>query len=131
MPHTHPSRSPSTLRSTASTNGKDQLAHLELTRTIARRFNDRYAPADPNFPEPDGMLGAAPPLLGVDGTKMSKSRGNANVLAVSEDETARLIRLAKTDPDQRITYEDPEHHPEVSNLVLINRHVVHWRLRRV
>ncbi len=32
--------------------GRDQLPHLELTRTIARRFNDRYCPADPYFPAP-------------------------------------------------------------------------------
>ena len=36
--------------------GKDQLAHLELTRTIARRFNDRYSHEQPYFPEPNGLL---------------------------------------------------------------------------
>jgi tryptophanyl-tRNA synthetase len=98
--------------------GRDQLAHLELTRIIARRFNDRYAPDGPYFPEPDGLLGAAPLLLGMDGTKMSKSRGNAIALAASEDDTARLIRGAKTDSERRITY-DPEGRPEVSNLLLL------------
>ena len=49
--------------------GKDQLAHLELTRTIARRFNDRYSPEGPYFPEPDGLLGAAPLLSGTDGPR--------------------------------------------------------------
>jgi len=98
--------------------GKDQLPHVEMTRTIARRFNERYAPQDPYFPEPDGLLGAAPLLLGVDGTKMSKSRGNAISLAASEDETARLIGSAKTDGDRRIEYE-PTARPEVSNLLLL------------
>ena len=98
--------------------GRDQLAHLELTRTIARRFNDRYAPDAPYFPEPDALLGAAPLLVGMDGAKMSKSRGNAIALAASEDETARLIRGAKTDAERRITY-DPERRPEVSNLLLL------------
>jgi tryptophanyl-tRNA synthetase len=98
--------------------GKDQLPHLELTRTIARRFNDRYAPGRPYFSEPDGLLSAAPLLLGADGTKMSKSRGNAIGLSASEDETARLIRGAKTDGERRISY-DPDQRPEVSNLVLL------------
>jgi tryptophanyl-tRNA synthetase len=98
--------------------GKDQLAHLELTRTIARRFNDHYAPVGPYFPEPDGLLSAAPLLLGTDGTKMSKSRGNAIALSATEDETAQLIRGARTDPERAITYE-PERRPEVSNLLLL------------
>ena len=80
--------------------GKDQLPHLELTRTIARRFNERYCPGRPYFPAPDALLSDAPLLLGIDGQKMSKSRGNAIALAASEDETARLIRGARTD-DQR------------------------------
>jgi tryptophanyl-tRNA synthetase len=98
--------------------GRDQLAHLELTRTIARRFNDRYAPGGPYFPEPHGLLGAAPLLLGIDGAKMSKSRHNAIALGATEDQTARLIRGAKTDVERRITY-DPANRPEVSNLLLL------------
>jgi tryptophanyl-tRNA synthetase len=98
--------------------GRDQLAHLELTRTIARRFNDRYSREQPYFPEPNGLLSAAPLLLGVDGAKMGKSRGNAIALAATEDETARLLRGAKTDSERRITY-DPERRPEVSNLLLL------------
>jgi len=54
--------------------GQDQLPHLEIARLIARRFNDRYG--QPVFPVPDALLSAAPLLLGTDGTKMSKSRGN-------------------------------------------------------
>ncbi|SDM21701.1 tryptophan--tRNA ligase [Allokutzneria albata] len=95
--------------------GQDQLPHLELTRTIARRFNDHYGKV---FPEPSPMLSSAPLLLGTDGTKMSKSRGNAISLSASADETARLIRGAKTDADRHITYE-PERRPEVSSLVLL------------
>ncbi|MCP3805447.1 tryptophan--tRNA ligase [Allokutzneria sp. A3M-2-11 16] len=95
--------------------GQDQLPHLELTRTIARRFNDRYGKV---FPEPAPMLSAAPLLLGTDGAKMSKSRGNAISLSATADETARLIRGAKTDADRHITYE-PERRPEVSSLVLL------------
>ncbi|WP_433476705.1 tryptophan--tRNA ligase [Spirillospora sp. CA-142024] len=93
--------------------GKDQLPHQEITRTIARRFNERYGPV---FPVPDALLSAVPTLLGTDGQKMSKSRGNAIALSATEDETARLIRRAVTDADRHIAYE-PETRPEVSNLV--------------
>ncbi|MFD7732493.1 tryptophan--tRNA ligase [Kitasatospora phosalacinea] len=95
--------------------GQDQLPHLEVTRTIARRFNDRYTAL---FPEPQALLSRAPLLLGTDGGKMSKSRGNAVTLGATADETARLLRGAVTDPDRRITY-DPEHRPGVSNLLLL------------
>jgi tryptophanyl-tRNA synthetase len=105
-------------RATAVPVGKDQLPHLELTRSIARRFNRRYSPASALFPEPDALLSAAPALLGIDGQKMSKSRANAIAIGASPDETARLVARAKTDSQRRITY-DPVHRPEVSNLVLL------------
>ena len=96
--------------------GRDQLPHLELTRTIARRFNERYGAL---FPEPEALLSAAPRLLGLDGErKMGKSAGNAIALRASADETARLIRRAKTDAERRIAF-DPVRRPEVSNLVLL------------
>jgi tryptophanyl-tRNA synthetase len=98
--------------------GADQLPHVEQTRAIARRFNRRYAPQRPVFPEPEAMLSDAPVLLGTDGRKMSKSRNNAIAIAASNDETARLLRQAKTDADPNITY-DPENRPEVANLVLL------------
>jgi tryptophanyl-tRNA synthetase len=98
--------------------GADQLPHVEQTREIARRFNRRYAPVRPVFPEPEAMLSDTPVLLGVDGRKMSKSRNNAIALGATSDETARLLRRAKTDSDPNITYE-PEDRPEVSNLVLL------------
>ncbi|WP_232283834.1 tryptophan--tRNA ligase [Saccharomonospora cyanea] len=80
--------------------GKDQLPHLEMTRLVARRFNNRYGHL---FPEPDALLSEAPSLLGIDGQKMSKSRNNAIPLAADEDETTRLNRRAKTDPERRTT----------------------------
>jgi tryptophanyl-tRNA synthetase len=95
--------------------GKDQLPHVEITRLVARRFNERYGDV---FPEPDAMLSTAPLLLGTDGGKMSKSRGNSIPLSASADETARLIKGARTDSDRHISY-DPERRPEVSNLVLL------------
>lgn len=98
--------------------GADQLPHVEQTREIARRFNRRYAPGSPVFPEPETLLSDAPVLLGTDGRKMSKSRHNTIALAASAEETARLLRGARTDFDPHITY-DPEHRREVSNLVLL------------
>ena len=98
--------------------GKDQLPHVELTRTIARRFNERYSPAQPYFAPPEALLGDAPLLLGLDGTKMGKSGGNAIPLAADEDETMRLIARARTDGVRRITF-DPDARPEVSNLLRI------------
>jgi tryptophanyl-tRNA synthetase len=93
--------------------GKDQLPHQEIARTVARRFNDRYGQV---FPIPDALLSPVPHLLGLDGQKMSKSRGNAIALSLTADETAQRIRRARTDSRRRITYE-PETRPEVSNLV--------------
>jgi tryptophanyl-tRNA synthetase len=98
--------------------GQDQLPHLEVTRTIARRFNDRYGNGTAVFPRPEALLSSAPLLLGTDGAKMSKSRGNAIALAADADETARLLKGAKTDSDRYITY-DPATRPEVSSLLLL------------
>lgn len=99
--------------------GKDQLPHLELTRTIARRFNDKFSPNAPVFPEPQALLSKTPSILGLDGSqKMSKSRGNAIMLSATEDETAKLIKKAKTDGERFITY-DPENRPEVANLLML------------
>lgn len=102
--------------------GKDQLPHLEQTRVVARRFDERYGRAGdrsaPVFPAPDALLSEVPNLLGTDGTKMSKSKGNVIELRMTADETARAIKKAVTDADRHITY-DPAARPEVSNLVLL------------
>ncbi|MCC2316180.1 tryptophan--tRNA ligase [Cellulomonas xiejunii] len=95
--------------------GRDQLPHLELTRTIARRFNRRYGPV---FEEPGALLSDAPLVLGTDGTKMGKSRGNAIELRADADATAAALRGARTDAERVITYE-PERRPEVANLLLL------------
>lgn len=99
--------------------GKDQLPHLELTRVIARRFNERYAKGNPVFPEPQPLLSSTPNIIGLDGIqKMSKSRGNAIMLKATADETVALVKKAKTDAERVITY-DPVNRPEVANLLLI------------
>ncbi|MDR3425040.1 MAG: tryptophan--tRNA ligase [Alphaproteobacteria bacterium] len=106
-------------KSTAIPVGKDQLPHIELTRTIARRFNAKYAAQKPIFPEPQGLLSNAPTILGLDGgKKMSKSRNNSIPLKASPDETAKIIKTAVTDSERRITYE-PERRPQVANLLEI------------
>lgn len=99
--------------------GKDQLPHIEQTRVIARRFNERYAGGEAYFPEPDALLSEAPTILGLDGNaKMSKSLGNTVMLRMSAEETAKKIKKAKTDAERHITY-DPENRPEVANLLTI------------
>lgn len=98
--------------------GKDQLPHLEMTRTIARRFNEKFCKGrEPVFPMPQALLSKTPSIMGFDGCqKMSKSRGNAIMLSATEDETAKLIKKAKTDGERLITY-DPVNRPEVANLL--------------
>ena len=101
--------------------GKDQLPHLEVARLIARRFDERYGRANPDapvFPQADALLSAAPLILGLDGGKMSKSKGNVIEIGMTADETAKLIKKAKTDADRMISY-DPTNRPEVSNLLML------------
>ncbi len=100
--------------------GKDQLPHLEQTRVIADRFEARYGHDGEArvFPRPQALLSEAENVLGLDGTKMSKSKGNTIELGMSADETAKLIRRAVTDSDRNITF-DPKNRPEVSNLLLM------------
>ncbi len=93
--------------------GKDQLPHIELTRQIARRFNERYGQV---FPEPDGILSDAIEIPGLDGRKMSKSYGNSIMLSATAEETAKLIKKSKTDSDRFITF-DKENRPGVSALL--------------
>jgi len=101
--------------------GQDQLPHLEQARLIAQRFDKRYGRATPErpvFPRPEALLSEVPLLLGTDGQKMSKSRGNTIELRMSADETAKILKKAKTDAERRITF-DPEGRPEVSNLLML------------
>ncbi len=93
--------------------GKDQLPHIEQTRQIARRFNERYGKV---FPEPHGLLTDAVEIPGLDGRKMSKSYGNSIALSATADETAKLIKKSKTDSERFITF-DKEGRPGVSALL--------------
>ncbi len=101
--------------------GKDQLPHLEQTRVVARRFDEVYGrarAAEAVFPQPDALLSEAPNILGTDGQKMSKSRGNTIEIGMTADATAKIIKRAVTDSDRNITY-DPAGRPEVANLLLL------------
>ena len=93
--------------------GRDQLPHIELTRQIARRFNNRFGQV---FPEVDALLSDVPLLPGLDGRKMSKSYGNAISISMTDEENARRIKKSKTDGERRITF-DPEGRPGVSGLL--------------
>ena len=84
--------------------GKDQLAHLEISRDIVRRFNHVYQ--TDILPEPQPLLTDIPMLAGLDGNKMGKSANNAVFLAESEEETWQKLRTAVTDP-ARIKKDDP------------------------
>ena len=83
--------------------GKDQLPHIELTREVARRFNNLYGNV---FPEPESLLTKYPAIPGIDGRKMSKSYGNDIRLADSEEDTTKKIRKMLTDP-KKIYKGDP------------------------
>ena len=84
--------------------GQDQVAHVELTREVARRFNSMYKSSV--FPEPDALLTPSPKLLGIDGRKMSKSYGNTIGLSESPITVGPKI-LAMSTNGQRIRQTDP------------------------
>jgi tryptophanyl-tRNA synthetase len=78
--------------------GEDQLAHLELCREIARRFNTLYGAI---FPEPQGLTTRMARLPGTDGRKMSKSYGNAINLADDAGTIRTKILTMVTDPARK------------------------------
>ena len=84
--------------------GKDQLAHLEISRDIARRFNHVYG--EELFAEPRPLLTETPMLIGLDGRKMGKSYNNAIFLSDSEDETWKKLKTGITDI-KRVKRDDP------------------------
>ena len=97
--------------------GKDQAAHLELSREIVRAFNRRYGQI---FPEPQPVFTDAPVVLGTDGVrKMSKSAGNTIPIFAEPDEIKRVVMSMVTDP-LRIKRTDPGR-PEVCNVCQLHR----------
>jgi tryptophanyl-tRNA synthetase len=86
--------------------GEDQVAHIELTREIARRFNGFYGGSKQVFPEPKSLLTPSPKLPGTDGRKMSKSYGNTIMLADPEPVIRQKLKTMVTDP-ARVRRTDP------------------------
>ena len=87
--------------------GQDQQAHVELTREIARRFNNFYKLAGREvLPEPEVLLTPSPKLPGTDGRKMSKSYGNTIELSDPEPVVRKKLKTMVTDP-ARVRRSDP------------------------
>ena len=96
--------------------GIDQVPHVELTREIARRFNNLFGQV---FPEPEAMLSASPKVPGTDGRKMSKSYGNAILLTDEPKTVDKKLRPMITDP-ARIRRTDPGN-PEICPVYDLHR----------
>ena len=97
--------------------GEDQVQHIELTREIARKFNNRFGRL---FPEPKAHLTRTARIKGLDGkAKMSKSLGNHVPILASPEQIASLLRPAFTDP-ARLRRSDPGH-PEVCNVFTMHQ----------
>lgn len=78
--------------------GRDNVAHVEITREIARRFNNLYGDV---FPEPEPLISEIPVLPGINGMqKMSKSLDNAILLTDSADTVSKRVRMMYTDPNR-------------------------------
>lgn len=78
--------------------GEDQVPHIEISREIARRFNNQYGEV---FPEPEPLLTKFARLQGLDGNaKMSKSLGNTILLSDDPDTIKNKLRKAVTDPNK-------------------------------
>jgi tryptophanyl-tRNA synthetase len=87
--------------------GEDQVPHVELTREVARRFNQFYSlHGSPVFPEPQPLLTPTPKLPGTDGRKMSKSYGNTILLTDPEPVVRQKLKTMVTDP-ARVRRTDP------------------------
>ena len=87
--------------------GQDQVAHVELTREVARRFNNFYKlDGREVLPEPQVLLTPSPKLPGTDGRKMSKSYGNTILMTDPEPVVRQKLKTMVTDP-ARIRRTDP------------------------
>ena len=97
--------------------GVDQVPHIEISREIARRFNNLFGQT---FPEPQALLTETPSITGLDGSnKMSKSLDNHIELSATDEETTKRVMTAVTDP-QRARRTDPGR-PEVCNVFALQK----------
>jgi tryptophanyl-tRNA synthetase len=78
--------------------GIDQVPHVELTREVARRFNNAFGPV---FPEPDAKLTEIPKVTGTDGRKMSKSLDNCIYLSDTSEVITKKVKPMVTDPARK------------------------------
>jgi tryptophanyl-tRNA synthetase len=100
--------------------GEDQLQHLELSREVARKWNARFSPDKPFFPEPKAEVTPTPRVMGLDGTaKMSKSLGNTVGLLEEPAAIWEKLKPAVTDP-ARVRRTDPGT-PEVCNIYHLHK----------
>jgi tryptophanyl-tRNA synthetase len=106
--------------------GEDQVAHIELTREFARRFNNIYGDI---FPEPEALLTQTSKVPGTDGRKMSKSYQNAIALSDAPEVIKQKIKTMMTDParQRRTDPGDPEKCPVYDLHRIYNEHdVLMW-----
>ncbi len=96
--------------------GADQVAHIEITRDIAEKFNRLYGEV---FPIPEALLTETPKIPGMDGRKMSKSYGNAIYLSDDEETVTKKVMKYITDP-QRIRKSDPGR-PEICPVFALHK----------
>lgn len=97
--------------------GDDQVAHLELTREIVRRFNSSFGQI---FPEPKAKLGEISRILGLDGmNKMSKSLGNCVYLDETKEEIWKKLSTAVTDTNRK-KRTDPGN-PDICNIYTMHK----------
>lgn len=96
--------------------GVDQVPHLEISREIARRFNNLYKEV---FPEPEALLTEFPKVVGTDGRKMSKSYDNAIYLSDSPEAVEQKLRTMMTDPARKRRTDAGE--PELSPVYQLHK----------
>ena len=100
--------------------GEDQVQHLELSRVVARRWNNQFGNGEEFFAEPKPLLSPTPRIMGLDGqAKMSKSLGNTVGLLETPEQIWEKLRPAVTDP-KRIKRTDPGT-PEVCNIFHLHK----------
>lgn len=97
--------------------GEDQVQHIELSREVARKFNQRFGEI---FPEPDALLSPSPRIMGLDGkSKMSKSMNNYIGLVEDPKSIRRKLATALTD-ENRKRRSDPGN-PDVCNIYTLHK----------
>jgi len=97
--------------------GEDQVQHIELTRRIARRFNNRFGEV---FPEPNELLSHTSKILGLDGkSKMSKSLNNHIGILEPPDDIWEKLRTAVTDENRKRIKD--QGNPDICNLFTMHK----------